>query len=114
MIDVLLRNEIKRKYGRKYNLSTLRDDFNLVVETPKDQVSKETMRKWITGISVPRSQRINDIERWLEVEIKVTTSNKNSDQKELNNALLELELNQIKNKLESLAEKVNEIKKLIL
>ena len=46
MIDTLLRNEIKRKYGRKYNLSTLRDDFNLVVKTPQDKVSKlEELKK---------------------------------------------------------------------
>lgn len=113
MIDVLLRNEIKRKYGRNYNLSTLRDDFNSVVGTQQDQVSKETMRKWITGISMPRTQRINDIERWLDVEIKITAATKNSVNKQLNNATLEMELNQLKNKLESLVAKVNEIKSLI-
>lgn len=113
MIDVLLRNEIKRKYGRNYNLSTLRDDFNSVVGTQQDQVSKETMRKWITGISMPRTQRINDIERWLDVEIKITAATKNSVNKQLNNATLEMELNQLKNKLESLVVKVNEIKNLI-
>lgn len=113
MIDVLLRNEIKRKYGRNYNLSTLRDDFNSVVGTQQDQVSKETMRKWITGISMPRTQRINDIERWLDVEIKITAATKNSVNKQLNNATLEMELNQLKNKLESLVAKVNEIKNLI-
>lgn len=113
MIDVLLRNEIKRKYGRNYNLSTLRDDFNSVVGTQQDQVSKETMRKWITGISMPRTQRINDIERWLDVEIKITAATKNSVNKQLNHATLEMELNQLKNKLESLVAKVNEIKNLI-
>jgi hypothetical protein len=113
MIDVLLRNEIKRKYGRSYNLSTLRDDFNSVVGTQQDQVSKETMRKWITGISMPRTQRINDIERWLDVEIKITATQKNLINKQLNNVTLEIELNQLKNKLESLVAKVNEIKNLI-
>lgn len=113
MIDVLLRNEIKRKYGRNYNLSTLRDDFNSVVGTQQDQVSKETMRKWITGISMPRTQRINDIERWLDVEIKITAATKNSVNNQLNHATLEMELNQLKNKLESLVAKVNEIKNLI-
>lgn len=111
MIDTLLRNEIKRKYGRKYNLTVLRDDFNLVVKTPQDKVSKETIRKWITGTSMPRTQRINDIERWLDVEIKVTTS---SSEKDISKASLENELNQLKIKIESLITNINEIKKLIL
>lgn len=71
------------------------------------------MRKWITGISMPRTQRINDIERWLDVEIKITAATKNSVNKQLNHATLEMELNQLKNKLESLVAKVNEIKNLI-
>lgn len=91
----------------------MRDDFNSVVGTQQDQVSKETMRKWITGISMPRTQRINDIERWLDVEIKITAATKNSVNKQLNHATLEMELNQLKNKLESLVAKVNEIKNLI-
>lgn len=111
MLDTLLRNEIKKKYGRKYNLTILRDDFNLVVKTPQDKVSKETMRKWITGMSMPRTQRINDIERWLDVEIKVITS---SSEKDISKASLENELNQLKIKIESLITNINEIKKLIL
>lgn len=111
MIDTLLRNEIKKKYGRKYNLSVLRDDFNSIVKNPQDRVSKETMRKWITGISMPRTQRINDIERWLDVEIKVTIS---SNQKDISKASLENELNQLKVKIESLINNINEIKKLLL
>lgn len=109
MIDILLRKEIQKKYGKKYTLNTLRDDFNQVV-SPEHQVSKETMRKWVTGISMPRTQRINDIERWLEVEIKITTT---KNEKDAMKPLIEAELNRLNSKIESLITNINEIKKLI-
>jgi hypothetical protein len=56
-------------YGRVPSASILARDFNFRVATEGAQISQETARRWIRGISMPELDKLQVLVDWLNLEM---------------------------------------------
>jgi len=56
-------------YGRVPSASILARDFNFRVGTEGSQISQETARRWIRGISMPELDKLQILVNWLNLEM---------------------------------------------
>ncbi len=57
-------------YGRIPSASILARDFNLRTGTHVAQISPETARRWIRGLSMPEMDKLQVLVDWLHLEIR--------------------------------------------
>ena len=62
----ILRTALEQRFGKhKITASELAKAFNLITQ---ESISDETARKWMTGLALPRYQRIFELVHWLDID----------------------------------------------
>lgn len=63
---MILRDALERRFGRhRITASELANAFNLVTN---ESISDETARKWLSGLALPRYERIFELVHWLDID----------------------------------------------
>ena len=63
---MILREALVRRFGRhRITARELANAFNLVTN---ESISDETARKWLTGLALPRYERIFELVHWLDID----------------------------------------------
>lgn len=63
---MILREALERRFGRhRITARELANAFNLVTN---ESISDETARKWLTGLALPRYERIFELVHWLDID----------------------------------------------
>ena len=63
---MILRESLERRFGRhRVTARELANAFNLVTN---ESISDETARKWLTGLALPRYERIFELVHWLDID----------------------------------------------
>lgn len=63
---MILRDALERRFGRhRITASELANAFNLITN---ESISDETARKWLTGLALPRYERIFELVHWLDID----------------------------------------------
>jgi hypothetical protein len=63
----LLNELLFRKYGRRISAQKLADQFNLRAKGTKT-ISRETARKWLSGMAIPQYDRLVVLVDWLGLD----------------------------------------------
>ena len=74
-------------YGRIPSASILARDFNLRTGTHVAQISPETARRWIRGLSMPEMDKLQVLVDWLHLEIGFLGSSVQSPANSTNSTL---------------------------
>jgi hypothetical protein len=75
-----LRRAVRQQYNGKIpSAAKVARDFNLLAGQT-DQISQETMRKWLRGVAIPRASRLLTLSRWLGTQIQDAILNFNSSE----------------------------------
>lgn len=62
----ILREALEKRFGRhRITASELANAFNLITN---ESISDETARKWLTGLALPRYERIFELVHWLDID----------------------------------------------
>jgi hypothetical protein len=70
-----LRRLIKKAYGGKLpSAARVTRDYNLL-SGQTDNISQETMRKWMNGAAIPRADRLLILAQWLGPELQTALLN---------------------------------------
>ena len=63
---MILREALERRFGRhRIKARELANAFNLVTN---ETISDETARKWLSGLALPRYERIFELVHWLDID----------------------------------------------
>ena len=100
-------------YGRIPSSSAFARDFNLRASDQVPQISKETARRWIRGLSFPEIDKLQLIVTWLELNTAFLTSTKLHDLKKHGKIRQTLTANELK-LLEAFRETDTRGKKMLL
>ena len=75
----LLRENLKRKFRKIPSAAVLANEFNFRAYD-SDTVSRETARKWLSGTSVPRPEKLRVLVKWLRLNIQEIYAPPNQDE----------------------------------
>jgi hypothetical protein len=61
------KEQLKKRYKKVPSTSFIANEFNLRA-VGSSTVSREAVRKWLNGLSFPKSDKLNVMRKWLDIQ----------------------------------------------
>jgi hypothetical protein len=61
------KEKLKTRYKKIPSTSFIANEFNLRAHD-SDTVTREAVRKWLNGLSFPKSDKLNVMRKWLDIQ----------------------------------------------
>jgi CRISPR/Cas system endoribonuclease Cas6 (RAMP superfamily) len=61
------KEQLKKRYNKIPSTNFIANEFNLRAHN-SETVSREAVRKWLNGLSFPRSDKLSVMRKWLDLQ----------------------------------------------
>jgi hypothetical protein len=62
-----LKEQLKKRYKKVPSTSFIANEFNLRAHD-SSTVSRESVRKWLNGLSLPKPDKLSVMRKWLDIQ----------------------------------------------
>jgi hypothetical protein len=64
------KEQLKKRYKKVPSTSFIANEFNLRAHD-SETVTREAVRKWLNGLSFPKSDKLSVMRKWLDIQIEL-------------------------------------------